>query len=245
VSSVDPATSFGAAAGEYDRARPEYPALAVAWLVPADARDVVDVGAGTGKLSSALVGPGRTVTAVDPDAKMLETLSASHPGIRTVVGSAEKLPLDDHSVDAIVFGQSWHWVDPPAASLEAARVLRVGGRLGLIWNIRDETVPWVAELGETMHQGNAEKLIAEGGPAVGPPFGAPETAEFTWSSTFSVDRLVELAASRSYVITASEARRAEIFGGVRALGERVVGAHELLEMPYRTYVYRYGVTPPR
>ena len=207
-------------------------------MVPADAIDVVDVGAGTGKLTSALVAPGRHITAVDPDATMLATLSATRRGIRTLVGTAERLPLDDESADVVVFGQSWHWVDPPPASREVGRVLRSGGRLGLIWNIRDETVEWVAELGETMNQSNAEKLISEGGPVVGQPFDSLETAEFTWTSRLTVDTLVELAASRSYVITASDERRAEIFAGVRALAERVVDADGLLTMPYRTHVYR-------
>ncbi|CAN5359784.1 class I SAM-dependent methyltransferase [soil metagenome] len=239
----DGATSFGAAAAEYDRARPEYPAEAVAWMVPSHAVDVVDVGAGTGKLTSALLArlsttPGSRITAIDPDSAMLSTLSAGHPRIPTFVGTAEHLPLDDASADLITFGQAWHWVDPPVASREVARVLRPGGTIGLIWNIRDETVPWVKELGETMQLSNAELLIAEGGPIVGEPFGALETAEFTWESTFTVDRLVELAASRSYVITATDQRRAEIFDGVRALGERVADADGSLTMPYRTHVYR-------
>jgi SAM-dependent methyltransferase len=238
VTFAEDALSFGAAAAEYNRARPEYPAEAVAWMVPTSAIDVVDAGAGTGKLTAALVAPGRRITAVDPDVQMLATLSTALPAVPTLVGSAEHLPLDDASADAVVFGQAWHWVDPPAASREVGRVLRPGGTLGLIWNIRDETVPWVAELGVVMHQSNAELMIGEGGPTVGDPFGPLEKAEFTWVSSFTVDRLVELAASRSYVITAPEERRAQILAGVRALGERQADTDGVLTMPYRTHVYR-------
>lgn len=111
----DQATSFGAQADVYDRARPEYPVDAVAWMLPSGALDVADVGAGTGKLTSALLTEGRTVTAIDPDAQMLARLSTRLPGIRTLVGTGEQLPLPDASMDAVVFGQAWHWVDPPRA----------------------------------------------------------------------------------------------------------------------------------
>jgi ubiquinone/menaquinone biosynthesis C-methylase UbiE len=230
-------TSFGAAAGEYDRARPEYPAEAVAWMLPADARDVADVGAGTGKLTSGLVAEGRTVTAIDPDPQMLARLSERLPGIQTLVGTGEQLPLPDASMDAVVFGQAWHWVDPPRASAEVARVLRSGGTLGLIWNIRDEAEPWVRELTSVMHTSDAEQLIAAGGPVVGEPFGPLEHATFRWSASFTVDSLVELAASRSYIITATPERRDEVLAGVRSLGQRVADADGHIELPYVTHVY--------
>jgi SAM-dependent methyltransferase len=238
VTSDDQATSFGAAADVYDRARPEYPAEAIAWMLPAGARDIADVGAGTGKLTSGLVAEGRALTAVDPDAQMLAKLSERMPGIRTLVGTGESLPLPDASMDAVVFGQAWHWVDPPRASLEVGRVLRPGGRLGLIWNIRDDEVEWVQQLTDVMHTSNAEDLIAAGGPVVGEPFGALEHETFRWTGTFTPHSLVELAASRSYIITASEARRNEVLAGVRSLGERVADADGRVTMPYVTHVYR-------
>ena len=239
---ADKATSFGAQADVYDRARPEYPAEAVAWMLPSvgenAARDVADVGAGTGKLTSGLVAEGRVVTAIDPDAQMLERLSARLPGIRTLVGTGERLPLPDDSMDAVVFGQAWHWVDPPRASTEVARVLRPGGTLGLIWNIRDDTEPWVRELTRVMHTSDAEDLIAAGGPAVGEPFGELEHATFPWMATFTVESLVDLAASRSYLITATPERRNEVLAGVRSLGERVRDPDGRIPMPYLTHAYR-------
>ncbi|MEO5921054.1 MAG: class I SAM-dependent methyltransferase [Pseudolysinimonas sp.] len=232
------ATSFGAEADLYDRARPEYPAEAVAWMLPAGARDVADVGAGTGKLTSGLVAEGRVLTAIDPDAQMLARLSERLPGIRTLVGSGEELPLPDESMDAVVFGQAWHWVDPPRASLEVGRVLRPGGMLGLIWNIRDHAEPWVRELTAAMHTSDAEDLISSGGPVVGEPFGPLEVQTFPWVASFTVDSLVELAASRSYIITATPERRNEVLAAVRSLGERVRDAGGRIALPYVTHAYR-------
>ncbi len=234
---AEQATSFGSQADAYDRARPEYPSEAVAWMLPAVARDVADVGAGTGKLTSGLVAEARTVTAIDPDPQMLARLSERLPGIRTMVGTAEELPLPDASMDAVVFGQAWHWVDPPRASAEVARVLRPGGTLGLIWNIRDDAEPWVRELTAVMHTSDAEDLIAAGGPVVGEPFGALEHETFPWTASFTVDSLVELAASRSYIITATPERRDEVLAGVRALGSRVADGGRIA-MPYLTHAYR-------
>ncbi len=121
-------------------------------------------------------------------------------------------------------------------------MLRPGGTLGLFWNLRDESVAWVRELSEVMHPSDAEDADRRGRPVVvAEPFGPPEHATFDWSATFDVDGLVDLAASRSYVITATPERRAEILDGVRALGERVADADGRVTMPYRTHVYRYRV----
>ena len=240
---TDPALSFGSAAGAYDRARPEYPREAVAWFLPDGPARVADVGAGTGKLSGILHEAGHDVVAVDPDPQMLEALSARHPGIPTRVGTGERLPLEDASVDAVTFGQAWHWVDPAVASPEVARVLRPGGVLGLFWNLRDESVPWVKELSGIMHASTAEQMIAEGGVVVTEPFGEPERFSSQWSMTFDVDGLVDLAASRSYVITETPERRAGILDAVRDLAERVADAEGLVTMPCRTEVYRYRLLP--
>jgi SAM-dependent methyltransferase len=233
------ALSFGAAAGAYDRARPEYPAEAIAWLLPESPKRVADAGAGTGKLTGVLQAAGHDLVAIEPDPQMLQKLAERFPGIPALQGSAESLPLDDASVDALTYGQAWHWVDPVPASREAARVLRPDGVLGLIWNLRDESVDWVAELGGIMHQSAAERMIAEGGVVVTEPFGEPERATFTWANEFDVQGLVDLAASRSYVITAEPERRERILEGVRALGERVADEHGRIAMPYRTEVYRF------
>lgn len=105
------AASFGAAAAEYERARPEYPAAVVDWIVPAGARAAVDVGAGTGKLTRALRERGVEVTAVEPLAEMRQRLEADLPEVRALAGSGERLPLGDAAVDLVTYAQAWHWVE--------------------------------------------------------------------------------------------------------------------------------------
>lgn len=235
--------SFGGIAELYERVRPGYPDEAVEWFLPADARTIADVGTGTGKLTDALLAPGRRITAVDPDPAMLAVLSAKHPGVATVTGTAEQLPFDDATFDAVTFGQSWHWVDPPRGSAEVGRVLRPGGSLGLFWNIRDAREPWVAELADILdHQSADELLIASGGPVVTEPFTFDAMREFVWTSTIDVATLVDLAATHGFVITASDADRQRMLDTVRNLGERVSGADGMLRLPYRLYVYRFRPT---
>src|SRR3954466_3223812 len=120
--------SFGSAAGAYESGRPDYPLEAVEWLLaPVRGRErverVADAGAGTGKLTRALVEAGAEGVAIDPDPDMLATLRENVVAVPTFVGTAERMPLPDGSLDAVTFGQAWHWVDPAAASQEVARVL--------------------------------------------------------------------------------------------------------------------------
>jgi SAM-dependent methyltransferase len=237
-------TSFGRLAGTYEAGRPEYPAEAVAWMLqPAERADarirVADVGAGTGKLTRAVVEYGAETVAVDPDPDMLAVLRETVHGIPTFTGTAERLPLPDASVDAVVLGQAWHWVDPVAGSIEVGRVLRPGGVLGLVWNIRDESVPWIARLTRIMHGSNAEIMLQEGGPVVGPPFGALEARSWSWSRPMTRSTLFDMARSRSYLITATpedrariEAGLAELFDEIGAVGDAVVA------VPYCTEAFR-------
>lgn len=224
--------------GAYERARPGYPAAAIEWLLPGSGSKVLDVGAGTGKLSAQLSRAGHVVLAVDPDPAMLAVLSRRLPAVATAVGSAEDLPIDDLAVDAVTFGQSWHWVDPVLASHEAARVLRPGGRLGLFWNIRDESMEWVAELSAIMQSSAAEGMLAAGPPQVAAPFTALEHATWQWTSTLTVDGLVDLAASRSYVIALDNEERGRVLEAVHLLGERVADAAGSIHLPYRTHGFR-------
>lgn len=140
------ARSFGVLAEQYERTRPSYPEQAITASLPAGAARVVDVGAGTGKLTAVLVRLGLEVVAVEPDPQMAEVLARLLPGVDLRAGSAEALPLSEGDYDAVFFGQSWHWTDPVVAGEEAARVLRPGGALVLLWNVTDDTTPWVRRL---------------------------------------------------------------------------------------------------
>jgi SAM-dependent methyltransferase len=137
--------SFGAHAGEYERARPEWPEAAARWLVPEDARRVVELGAGTGKLTRALAALGVRVVAVEPDPRMLAVLRAG--GLEGVEGSAEAIPVGDGEADAVVAGSCLHWFDLERALPEIHRVLRSGGWFAFGWNHRDSSVPGMARLG--------------------------------------------------------------------------------------------------
>ncbi len=234
------ATSFGGAAAAYSTGRPTYPDDAVAWLVEGATR-VVDVGAGTGKLTAGLVAAGVDVAAaVDPDAAMLATLQRDVPGVPVLVGTAEAVPLPDAAVDAAVLGQAWHWVDPDAASAELGRVVRPGGVLGLIWNIRDESEPWVAELGARMHGSDAEQMIGDAAVRVAAPFGPLVERRFPWTAVRTRDEIVAMAASRSYLIALPDEERAAVLRSIRDLlaTHPATAGRERVELPYITYAYR-------
>ncbi|GAA3892171.1 class I SAM-dependent methyltransferase [Saccharothrix violaceirubra] len=141
------AGSFGAHAHAYAEHRPDYPAAAVRWaLAPLGAgrHEVLDLGAGTGKLAGGILAEGHRVTAVEPDEAMLSELVRRHGGVRALPGTAERIPLPAATVDAVLVGQAFHWFDPDRALAEIARVLRPGGVLAALWNDWDEDVDWVA-----------------------------------------------------------------------------------------------------
>jgi SAM-dependent methyltransferase len=228
--------SFGAVAEAYDRIRPTYPIEAVAWALGDKTGRVVDIGAGTGLLTRVVRQLADEVIPIDPDPGMRSQLDASSPGLVALAGSAEAMPLDDGSADAVVAGQAYHWFDHERAHAEIARVLRPGGVFAPIWNMRDESVAWVATLTEAFegrqidaHEGVMEKAN------FGPSFGPVDSAKFRHSVTFTSDGLVALMESRSYFLTAPDNERAEMAERVR---EIAADLGETFEMPYVTYCYR-------
>ncbi|WP_426520260.1 class I SAM-dependent methyltransferase [Diaminobutyricibacter sp. McL0618] len=233
------ARAFDQAADVYESSRPSYPREAADWLVPADAKRVLDLGAGTGKLTRLLVDRGLDIVAVDPSAQMLGVLERSLHGIPTHLGSGEDIPLGEASVDAVVSGQAWHWVDAALAVPEVARVLRPGGTLGLVWNSRDESVDWVAEFGRLIG-GDVVYAPANTPPRVGPPFGPLEKFDVRWSQQLTIDGLLDLVRSRSYFITKQPDEQVAVLESVR----RLVAEHpslagrDTIEMPYITECYR-------
>ncbi|MHC2998499.1 class I SAM-dependent methyltransferase [Microbacterium sp. HJ5] len=239
--------SFGAAAGAYESGRPEYPGAAVEWMLEPVRREgralrVADVGAGTGKLTRAIVESGADVVAIDPDAGMLASLRENVHGVPTFVGTAERMPLPDASVDALLLGQAWHWVDPPVAAAECGRVVRSGGVLGLIWNVRDESDAFVRGLTAIMHPSSAEQMIADGGPTVAAPFGPLEKRTWGWTRTMTRNALLDMVASRSYVITAEPGERERVMTEIAALFDGASRQNDdglpVVELPYRTEAFR-------
>lgn len=230
--------SFGSAAAEYDANRPTYPAEALRWMLGPTPVRVADVGAGTGLLTRALIALGHDVIPVEPDPGMRAQLDAATPGVQAVEGAAERIPLDDASVDAVVAGQAYHWFDRERAHPELARVIRPGGVFAPVWNQRDDDVPWLAELTRIV-EGERAASSARNGERVhgdfGPWFDVPETTTFRHALPMTADRLVALIATRSYFLTAPAERQAEIRGKVRELAATLPASFTL---PYVTRAYR-------
>jgi SAM-dependent methyltransferase len=234
------AASFGVAADIYERGRPSYPADAVEWLVPATARRVLDLGAGTGKLTRQLVEHGLDVVAVEPSEGMREQLGRAVPAAVVLAGSAEDIPLAGASVDAVVVAQAWHWVDPDRAIPEIARILTPGGQLGLVWNIRDDRVDWVAHLNRLMHAHGNPLAEGLGVHSITAPFGPVEHHTVEWRYPLTRAQVVDLVASRSYVITLPAADRSALLAEIATLLDThpaLAGVTEIA-MPYLTRCFR-------
>lgn len=235
------AGSFASVAEEYERGRPDYPTEAILWLLGARPLEVLDVGAGTGKLTAAVLRAGHRVAAVEPLAQMRAILEQRVPDARVLAGTAEDLPLEAASVDAVVVGAAFHWFDQAAALAEIARVLRPPGILGLLGNAFDTSLPWVASLREIL-----------GPPAIQRPGHWPasetlaglfaEVAEerFPHSQRVSLATLRDLACSRSSVAILPSDQRAELLARLDALwdeSEELAGADHV-ELPWSARVRR-------
>jgi SAM-dependent methyltransferase len=222
------ARGFDLAADTYERARPEYPPEAVAWLAErlelGPGRTVVDLAAGTGKLTRALVATGAHVVAIEPLDEMRRVLQQAVPEAEALDGTAEQLPLADGSADAVTVASAFHWFDVPRALVEIARVLRPEGGLGLVRNRRDTRAPIQQELDALLHPYGISLArvrdvdLEEHFPAA--RFGPLEGTEFPFEQRFDADGLVDRIASISYVALLPDDERATLLEQVRALGGR-------------------------
>jgi SAM-dependent methyltransferase len=229
------ARSFGREASTYHSGRPGYPLEAVRWATPSGRR-VVDLGAGTGRLTAALLALGRTPVAVEPDPLMRERLRQTVVGVPAVTGSAEDIPLADSSVDGVVAGQAAHWFDMRRAAPEMARVLRPGGSLGLIWNRMDPATPWTAALVAVLSEVNVGRIGRGADLSVLREAGFQQPVGRVWRFLQTLDRcaLIDLVASRSYVMRLDDRDREAILDRVASLSP----SQHRFDLPYKCEVWR-------
>ena len=236
------ALSFGAVADAYDRARPSYPREAAAWLAGRAPAQVLELGAGTGKLTEELVALGHRVVATDPSEPMLHRLAERVPGAASACGTAEQIPARSRSADVVVAGQAFHWFDLERALPEIARVLRPGGEIALAWNLRDERIPWVKRLGAligTPDQQNDPTNALLGSHL----FGYVESATFRFWQPLDRDRLRDLVASRSNVAVMSDLERERVLRKVDELYDSYGRGADGMLLPYVTRCYKAVVRP--
>jgi ubiquinone/menaquinone biosynthesis C-methylase UbiE len=230
---------------DYEAARPSYPRDAVAWLVErlgirAGSR-VCDLAAGTGKLTRLLEPTGAELVAVEPVTGMRATFRELLPDVPVVAGTAEALPLRGDSLDALVAAQAWHWFDHDRAIAEVRRVLHEGGALGLVWNARDRTEPWVDAVWRIMDR--VEKHAPwrdhenwrDSAFRAMPGFGALERAEFRHRQSSTAEGVVRRISSVSHVAVLPQDERAAVLDEVRAVlaTHPDVAGRGVVEIPYR------------
>jgi SAM-dependent methyltransferase len=228
---------FGQVAEEYDRWRPSYPSAAVDWLAPEPPARVLEVGAGTGKLTSLLVARGLEVDAVEPDDLMREVLARNNPGTRTQGAESTSLPASDASLDAVLVADAWHWFDASVTLAEVRRVLKPGGWLGLVWNnVAEPVASWERELdGPSDQHDRTNKGTRDGIARYLPDIPAAELEfrSFPWVWDLSPQHRARYLATTSMSIMVSEDERAlKLAEDLDAL-QRVCDANGRESMPIR------------
>jgi SAM-dependent methyltransferase len=249
---LDPAAEQGFTqnAPEYERSRPSYPAEAIACIVGrariGPGACVVDLAAGTGKLTRLLVPTGADVIAVEPVEAMRAQLASVLPEVEVVDGTAEALPFDDEAVDAVTVGQAFHWFDAPTALKEIRRVLKPGGALVLTWNTRDRSRDWVRAFGDLLVDGDLERpyddyydvdyaAVVAGVPG----FSSLTRYETNWEQPADPDLLVSRAASVSVVGALPDHERQVVLDRVRELtrSHPDLAGRDTFTFPYTTRVF--------
>lgn len=246
------AASFGDAAAAYARHRPGYPQDAVAWALapgpaataPDEPRRVLDLAAGTGKLTEAVLRcavPANRLLAVEPDAQMRAELARLLPDVELRAGSAERIPAADGAFDTVLVAQAFHWFEPDRALTEIARVLRPGGVLAVMGNAPDDSVEWVSAL---MNASEQERSVR--GPGRGfsevpahPAFGSQERRRFPWRWPRTVDSWLQTVRTHSWALVSSDEDREAGLAAIRTFLERNPATRGgSFELPWQTVVAR-------
>lgn len=236
------ASSFGESAAEYARHRPDYPIAALEWALPVTPSTprVLDLAAGTGKLTASLLRCSAEVLAVEPDVAMLAELRAALPAVPAVCGSAEHLPLASGSVDVVCVGQAFHWFDADRALPELARVLRRGGVLLALWNYTDKRVEWAARLERARYTGGSWSQHPRGRKIPEHPLFSPaDERTFDHTQRRTAETMVATLATHSNLLALSKSERAE---ALRGLTEFLANCPETargeFDLPLRTVAVR-------
>jgi SAM-dependent methyltransferase len=235
------ARSFGGVAESYHRGRPGYGADAAAWLTGPAPLSVLELGAGTGKLTADLVAMGHDVHATDPDSAMLDVLAREVLVTRTSCTTAEEIPAADATYDVVVAAQCFHWFDPDRALAEIARVLKPGGRLSLAWNLRDERIPWVRKLGRVI--GSQESVDSTRALRDSDLFGDVEEATFSQWQVVDRNSIQDLMLSRSNIAVLDDAERERRLADLMELYDDYGRGMDGMQVPYRTTCFRAEVAP--
>lgn len=227
--------------GSYASVRPAYPGEAVAALLDAAQASSVslraaDIGAGTGKMSELLARAGAVVNAVEPSGAM-RAQASSIPGVTWHAGVAEETTLPHGAFDIVVFAQSWHWVDPERAGVEAARILAPGGVLGIVWNQMDVSIPWVHRLTRIMRSGDVHR--PDRPPTPGGGFGPMRLTQVAWEDVMTPEQILTLGTTRSSYIRSSPAGRERMQANLRWYLYEHLGyaPGEQVTIPYATLVW--------
>jgi ubiquinone/menaquinone biosynthesis C-methylase UbiE len=241
-------TGFGRAARSYERSRPDYPAEAIDRLVQeleiGRTCSLLDLGAGTGKLTRMLVSTGATITALEPVQAMRDALAEGVPEASVLAATAEAIPVADATFDAVVCGQAFHWFDGERALAEVYRVLRPHGRLALLWNQRDESVDWERRLTEIIapyEGGTPSERTGEWRRAFSATdlFGTLHQLRFQHRQELDTEGLVDRMASVSFIALLPERERAAVLDEVRELARSHpdLAGRERFELHYITDLY--------
>ncbi|MBI6911442.1 class I SAM-dependent methyltransferase [Pseudomonas palleroniana] len=239
---------FSTQAATYAQGRPDYPRQLIGWLGEAlgvePQSTVIDLGAGTGKFTRLLSTLTPALIAVEPIAAMAAQLARSLPDVRLVEGTAESIPLGDATADAVVCAQAFHWFATQAALAQIHRVLKPGGRLGLVWNVRDESVDWVAAItaiitpyeGDTprFHTGRWREAFT------GKYFSAPELTCFPYQHVGSPQEVImDRFLSVSFIAALPEAEKAKVSAQLQALIDThpALQGRDSVAFPYQTQAY--------